>query len=138
MTKLQTAQSQASHVAQINEYKRKVKELRDKIKEKCQENMEMSNKCYFMLESAIIKNNELIDLFNKEIQQNENQKEKIERTYSIEPLSKDKKKDIEIRLNDKKKLKKSSIKSFKNNLRRQKIDKIQRKRRRKWREEISY
>ena len=82
--------------------------------------------------------NFLIPLFNKEIQQNENQKEKIERTYSIEPLSKDKKKDIEIRLNDKKKLKKSSIKSFKNNLRRQKIDKIQRKRRRKWREEISY
>ena len=72
----------------------------------CQDNMEIANKCFFLLESTIIKNNELIDLYNKELAQNCGVTQKIERTYKENQGGI---KDIAIRLTDKKKLKKSSI-----------------------------
>ena len=62
-----------------------------------------------MLESTILKNNEFIDLLNKDIQQTSNNYKSYGRSM-IE--SKDKQKEIEIRLSDKKKIKKTSKNSF--------------------------
>jgi len=100
-----------SKATQNSEAKLKLKDLREKIKERCEDNMELSNKCYFMLESTILKNNEFIDLLNKDIQQTSNNYKSYSYGRSMIE-SKDKQKEIEIRLSDKKKIKKISKNSF--------------------------